>query len=228
MLKIVSLGCERDDSVLFEKVSFLLSPGDTLHIQGHNGVGKTTLLRSIAGLFHNYQGDIFWADRLLQKNYVDFCLNSYFLGHRPALKGELTPTENMRLSHQLSGRSLAIKIEDALDQANLRGYEHTPCYQLSSGQRQRVSLSGLLMSNACLWILDEPFTAIDADGVQWVEGLIEAHAQQGGMTIVTSHQPLSNGITYVKILELERNINPQYGFYNQHKNRRELAHYEML
>ena len=203
MLKVVNLGCERDDRVLFANVSFTLSPGDTLQVQGGNGVGKTTLLRSIAGLAHQYQGDIFWGNQLLKNNHADFCLGSYFLGHRSGLKLELTPVENLLWSHQLSGRSATISASDALAQVNLSGYEDIPCHQLSAGQCRRVALAGLLMSDAVLWILDEPFTAIDAEGVQWLEGLINAHAKRQGMTLITSHQPLSESIAYVRILKLE-------------------------
>ena len=203
MLEVVDLVCERDDRVLFAHLSFALSPGETLQIEGGNGTGKTTLLRSIAGLSLDYEGCVFWRGTPQQKNYTDFLLNSCFLGHRSGVKPELTPLENLSWQHQLSGRRELMSVQDALVRANLAGYEDIPCYQLSAGQHRRVALAGLLLSRAMLWILDEPFTAIDAEGVNWLESLIEEHACQQGMTLITSHQPLSGTIKNVKQLQLE-------------------------
>ena len=169
MLKVVNLGCERDDRTLFASLSFVLSPGETLQVEGHNGAGKTTLLRIIAGLSQDYQGDLFWANKCLAKGYAEFRLSSYFLGHRPGLKPELTPIENLTWRHQLSGRAESLPFSEALSQVNLQGYEDIPCHQLSAGQQRRVALAGLLTSGASLWILDEPFTAIDAEGTAWLE-----------------------------------------------------------
>ena len=203
MLEVIGLGCERGERVLFANVSFALSPGDTLQIKGSNGTGKTTLLSLIAGLSHTDQGDIFWEGRPLRSQYALFCFNSYFLGHRTGLKPELTPVENLLRRHQLSGRASAMTVYDALIQVGLETAADQFCYQLSAGQQRRVALAGLLMSRAPLWILDEPFTAIDSSGVLWFENLMHAHSQAQGMTLFTSHQPLLTPIKNLKVLSLE-------------------------
>ncbi len=202
MLEVVNLGCERDDRTLFANLSFVLAPGETLQIEGQNGAGKTTLLRVLAGLSQEYQGDIFWASKSLAKGYAEFRLSSYFLGHQPGLKLELTPVENLAWRHQLSGRTKSVSFYDALSQVNLQGYEDIPCYQLSAGQQRRVALAGLLTSGASLWILDEPFTAIDAKGTAWLEQQIEQHTCRNGMVVITSHQQLSKVIKSLRILSL--------------------------
>ena len=205
VLNVVNLGCERDSRTLFANLSFTLSPGETLQIEGCNGAGKTTLLKIIASLSHDYNGNIFWAGCNLKKEYTEYRLLTYFLGHRLGLKPELTPAENLLWRHRLSGRTETLAIDDALSQMNLQGYEHTPCHQLSIGQQRRVALAGLLTSGATVWILDEPFTAIDAEGVCWLEQLIEQHACRRGMTIISSHQFLSKSIKSLRRLTLEDN-----------------------
>ncbi|MDP0588670.1 MAG: cytochrome c biogenesis heme-transporting ATPase CcmA [Candidatus Endonucleobacter bathymodioli] len=198
----MNLRCERDDNTLFTNLSFVLPPGETLHIEGCNGAGKTTLLKVLSGLTQDYQGDIFWEEHSLANNYAEFRLSSYFLGHRLGLKLELTPIENLIWRHQLSGRVAALCFAKALAQVNLQGYEDIPCRQLSMGQQRRTALAGLIASNASLWILDEPFASIDATGASWLGQQIEHHACRQGMTLITSHQPLPQSIKKLKTLKL--------------------------
>lgn len=191
MLEVDRLGCERDDRPLFSELSFSLSPGEILQIEGRNGAGKTTLLRIIAGLSVDYSGDIFWQSQPLTDVLAEFRLSCFFLGHKPGLKLELTPVENLRWRLQLANSyPQSKKLLDTLEQVQLSGYKDTPCSDLSAGQLRRVALAGLLASEACLWILDEPFTAIDVNGVRWLEQQLLAHVEQGGMALVTSHQSL--------------------------------------
>ena len=191
MLEVDRLGCERDDRSLFSELSFSLSPGEILQIEGRNGAGKTTLLRVIAGLSQDYTGDMFWHSQPLADVRAEFRLSCFFLGHKPGLKLELTPVENLRWRLQVaSSYPQRQKILAALEQVQLAGYEDVPCAHLSAGQLRRVALAGLLASEVRLWILDEPFTAIDVNGVAWLERQILAHAERGGMVLVTSHQLL--------------------------------------
>lgn len=191
MLEVDCLGCERDDRPLFSELSFALSPGEILQIEGRNGAGKTTLLRIIAGLSVDYSGEIFWQSCPLVDVLAEFRLSCFFLGHKPGLKLELTPVENLRWRLQVANSyPQTLKILHALEQVQLAGYEDVPCSHLSAGQLRRVALAGLLASEACLWILDEPFTAIDASGVSWLEQRLLDHVEQGGMALVTSHQLL--------------------------------------
>ena len=204
MLDVIQLSCERDDRLLFSDLSFSLSAGEILQIEGRNGAGKTTLLRMLAGLSAGYSGEILWESKPLKKAYADFRLNCYFLGHHPGLKLELTPIENLNWRLQITNNQPDVaRLQAALDKVQLSGYEHIPCSHLSAGQLRRVALAGLLASQARLWILDEPFTAIDVDGVAWLETLLYEHIDRGGMVLVTSHQALSNVNGQLRKLRLE-------------------------
>ena len=204
MLKVVQLSCERDDRLLFSNLSFQLGRGEILQIEGRNGAGKTTLLRIIAGFSSSPGGDIFWNDQPLSTVYAGFRLDCFFLGHKPGLKLDLTPLENLtwraKLANTIINREILLA---ALDRVELAGYEDIPCSHLSAGQLRRVAFAGLIASPAMLWILDEPFTAIDIDGVSWLERLFDEHTQQGGMVLVTSHQPLADRQGKLRRLNLE-------------------------
>ncbi|WP_330926964.1 cytochrome c biogenesis heme-transporting ATPase CcmA [Candidatus Sororendozoicomonas aggregata] len=201
MLNVVDIEAERDDRVLFANLTFNLNPGETLQIKGANGAGKTTLLKVLAGLSHDFSGEIRWRGVLLPEGAADFRLATVFLGHNSGIKLALTPLENLTWRHHLSGKQALLPYTEALARAGLQGYETLPCYHLSAGQQRRVALASLLVSEAALWILDEPFTALDVDGVAWLETLISAHAGQQGMTLLTSHQPLT--LPSLKTLQLE-------------------------
>ena len=204
LLDVLRLRCDRDDRLLFSNLSFSLSPGEILQVEGRNGAGKTTLLRILAGLSSGFSGDIFWNEQPIRKVYADFRLDCYFLGHRPGLKLELTPMENLVWRLQITNNVPETQLLlDALEKVQLAGFEDIPCSHLSAGQLRRVALAGLLASKARLWILDEPFTAIDVDGVAWLEGLVYEHAANGGMVMLTSHQPLQNSSGKLRKIRLE-------------------------
>ncbi|MGI2028226.1 cytochrome c biogenesis heme-transporting ATPase CcmA [Endozoicomonas acroporae] len=201
---MVQLSCERDDRLLFSNLSFQLGSGEILQIEGRNGAGKTSLLRIIAGFSSSLSGDIFWNDQPLSTVYADFRLDCFFLGHKPGLKLDLTPLENLvwraRLANTIINRKVLLA---ALDRVQLAGYEDVPCSHLSAGQLRRVAFAGLIASPARLWILDEPFTAIDIEGVSWLERLFDEHAHQGGMVLVTSHQALNDRQGKLRKLNVE-------------------------
>ena len=211
LLDVIQLSCERDDRLLFSDLTFSLVPGDILQVEGRNGAGKTTLLRILAGLASGYAGDIHWKGQLLHKVYADFRLDCYFLGHKPGLKLELTPVENLFWRLQINNimPDHAILLS-ALDKVQLSGFEDIPCNHLSAGQLRRVALAGLLASKARLWILDEPFTAIDVDGVIWLESLLYDHAANGGMVMITSHQPLQDPQKKLRKIRLEHFTRSSY------------------
>ena len=214
MLDVIQLGCERDDRTLFSNLSFLLSPGEILQIEGRNGAGKTTLLRILAGLSTDYSGDIHWKSLPLNEVYGDFRLNCYFLGHKPGLKPELTPLENLRWRLQIANNSpQQSSLLEALQRVQLGGFEEVPCSHLSAGQHRRVAIAGLFISDALLWILDEPFTSIDMDGIDWLEARLYEHAERGGMVLVTSHQPLkqsSNRLRKISLTDYQEIINGDF------------------
>ncbi|MGB0360933.1 MAG: cytochrome c biogenesis heme-transporting ATPase CcmA [Endozoicomonas sp.] len=205
MLTVNQLSCERNERLLFHNLSFQLASGEVLQIEGQNGAGKTTLLRIIAGLSSLTQGGISWNGQSLSSVYEDFRLNSFFLGHKPGLKMELSSLENMRWRLQLKNINASEPaLLSTLEQVGLFGYEDIPCCHLSAGQLQRVAFACLIVSRVKLWILDEPFTAIDTKGIIWLENLIDNHAEQGGMVLITSHQPLSDRRGNLRKLKLEQ------------------------
>lgn len=174
------LALERGGRLLFSGLSFAIDPGQLIQLEGANGAGKTSLLRILAGLSrYGFDGRVERLTPLL------------FLGHNPAVKGLLTPREN--LAWHLAGAATAdsAAIDAALERVGLYGYEDVLSHTLSAGQHRRVNLARLYLTDCPLWLLDEPFTAIDRDGVQALESLLEEHVASGGAAIVTSHQALS-------------------------------------
>ncbi len=137
----------------------------------------------------DYIGDIIWQGRVINEQYYEFYSQLLFIGHLTGVKKSLTPRENLQFLTQLNGNqcSLAL-IDQAVDSVGLYGYEDMPGYQLSAGQQRRVALARLYLSQAPVWILDEPYTALDIAGIQKLERLFEAHAEKGGCVFLTSHQ----------------------------------------
>lgn len=185
------MSCERDDAPLFEPVSLAIAAGDIVQLEGANGVGKTTLLRCIGGLSSRWQGEILWCGNSLARVRAEFAAATIYLGHAIGLKAALSAYENLHWWAGLRGIDPRGAIDAALERVGLLGYEETPCYQLSAGQQRRVGLARLLLTEAQLWILDEPFTAIDRRGAGELEQWIAAHAAAGGAVLLTSHQSLS-------------------------------------
>lgn len=155
-------------------------PGELWQVEGANGAGKTSLMRILSGLSrYGFEGT------------VERSCTPLFLGHKSAVKGMLSPRENLRM--HVSGRLQASdeRIDEALATVGLVGYENTPCNQLSAGQHRRVNLSRLYLDDSPLWLLDEPFTAIDKEGVKGLERCMDEHTAAGGAVIVVSHQTLA-------------------------------------
>lgn len=187
ILVVKNLFCERDDRILFENLNFALEPGEIIQIEGQNGSGKTTLLRILCGLNQNYEGHIFWRDQRVNEVRDQFLGSLLYLGHHPGIKTVLTAEENLRWYQALHPMTEGLHMQEALEQVGLCGYEDVPCQNLSAGQHRRVALARLRMSQAPLWILDEPFTAIDKRGVVEQEALIAKQAKSGGSIILTTH-----------------------------------------
>ena len=200
VLKAEQLFCERNDRVLFRELSFSARAGEVIQIKGSNGSGKTTLLRVICGLNDNYHGTLKWFNEPIEDNQDDFYSSLIYLGHQVGVNKVLTPVENLRWSVGLRENVTSEAIYEALAEIGLRGFEDSQCFSLSAGQQQRVSLSKLLLGTAIIWILDEPFTTLDVDGVQLLEKLLGDHARKGGVALVTTHHELS--LPDLKILEL--------------------------
>lgn len=190
VLRAEQLYCERDDRVLFAGLDFSLNPGELLQVKGSNGSGKTSLLRIICGLNDNFQGTIFWHNEPQGEVREEFLASLLYIGHKVGVNKVLSPRENLRWSMSLQASARTLGIDEALAMTGLAGYEDVPCHNLSAGQQQRVSLARLHLSQACLWILDEPFTTLDVSGVAALETLLDQHVQAGGMALVTTHHRL--------------------------------------
>jgi len=180
LLQVDSLTLERGGRLLFEDLSFAVDGGQLLQVEGANGAGKTSLLRILAGLSrYGYTGSVTRHAAQL------------YLGHHSAVKALLTPRENLAWHVSGEGDYSDSEIEQALAQVGLYGYEDVPSHTLSAGQHRRVNLARLYLSAAPLWLLDEPFTAIDRAGITALEGLLVRHVEQGNTVVLTSHQALS-------------------------------------
>lgn len=190
MFAAANLFCERDERVLFSHLDFSIAAGEVLQVQGANGSGKTTLLRILCGLNPDYTGEISWEGQYVQEIRETFNSRMFYLGHSPAINKTLTPLQNLRWYCASHGFSDDEAIRASLAELGLAGYENIPCHQMSAGQQRRVSLARLLLSQAQLWILDEPFTALDKQGVTELEGRIAAKATAGGAVILTTHHAL--------------------------------------
>jgi heme exporter protein A len=201
LLTLSNLAFERDDRLLFSGVNLDVLSGDIVQVAGPNGSGKTTLLRLLTGSLTQLEGDILWRGLSVSKQRAQFNSEILYLGHQPGIKAALSPEENLRWLGRLHATHNQLSIAQALHKVGLLGYEDVPCYSLSAGQHRRVSLARLYLSAAKLWILDEPFTAIDKAGVAQLELLIEQHAQQGGAVLLTTHQELS--LSGVKTLMID-------------------------
>lgn len=188
MLEAQSLECVRDDRLLFNGLSFSVAEAEVLQIEGPNGCGKTSLLRIICGLRLAEAGQVMWQGEKIQANREDYYANMVYIGHLPCIKAELTVQENVRAL--LDTRSLSatdVVVEAALAKVGLATYEDVPSKALSSGQRRRILLAFVELAQAKLWILDEPLTALDVQGVALMESMIIEHRAAGGSVIFTTH-----------------------------------------
>ena len=184
VLDVSSLGIRRSERWLFRSLTFSLNRGEIIQVVGQNGAGKTSLLRSLCGLLTHAEGDIEWCE------VNDRSCLPLFLGHLPAVKAELTVFENLKY-HPIAGQFLGeASIEAAIEEVLLGSYMDTPARYLSAGQTRRVGLARLLLADTRCWILDEPYTSLDVEGCEWLEGKIEAYVKDGGSVLMTSHQPV--------------------------------------
>lgn len=202
-LSVINLACERGENRLFEGCQFSVKSGDWLQIEGHNGIGKTSLLRILAGLSIPAEGDVLWNNEPIRQCREEYHTELFYLGHHAGVKPELSPWENLRFFQKMQKQLLNDDaLWNALDNVGLVGREDLPCSHLSAGQQRRVALAKLWLTKQKLWILDEPFTAIDKKGVADLISHIECHCEDGGMVIFTSHQTAES--SNLKILSLDK------------------------
>ncbi len=204
MLEVRDLTAIRDDRELFESVSFAVTAGDLIQVEGRNGSGKTTMLRIITGLGDSDSGEIFWNGVETRKDRDTFHQDLLFIGHQTGVKKELTAFENLSFYQKLNG-SAGVTQDDiwmALAKVGLAGKEDIPTGKLSAGQQRRVALARLWLSKHPLWILDEPLTAIDKQGIKVIEALFVEHTNNGGMVLFTTHQDMFTELDSLKKIRL--------------------------
>jgi len=193
VLRVSELAGERGDARLFERLDMALAPGTVTWLRGRNGRGKTSLLRLLAGLSTPAAGDIQIAGRTLREGGPAWRRQLVFIGHHNALKDDLSAKEALSFLARLhGGQANDDEIVQAMQRLGIAQRQHAMVRTLSQGQRRRVALARLVLSaTSPLWLLDEPFDALDSDGIVALNGVITEHAQRGGCVLLTSHQALS-------------------------------------
>jgi heme exporter protein A len=191
VLEAVALACERDWRLLFEHLDLRLAAGDMVQISGPNGSGKTSLLRLLSGLMQPTAGDVLLDGKPLSEQRSELAHNLLWIGHAAGIKDLLTPVENLSWLCALHQSVASADIWQALEAVGLRGFEDVPCHTLSAGQKRRVALARLYLPGPALWMLDEPFTALDKQGVAQLEAHLAEHCEDGGTVVLTTHHTLS-------------------------------------
>jgi heme exporter protein A len=201
VLEAIQVDCERGGRVLFRGLSLALKPGERVRVAGENGRGKTSLLRILCGLLQPTGGEVRWNGAPIQSLKEEFSSQLVYVGHAAAVKDELTAAENLAITCRLAGLSVSrARISEAL--ATLSVPPDTLVRKLSQGQRRRAALARLALSERSpLWLLDEPFAALDAAAVARMEEIISAHAARGGMVAFTTHQEVT--LRDVRKIDLE-------------------------
>jgi heme exporter protein A len=184
----------RGDRHVLKGVSLTLGPRQLLHIRGPNGSGKTTLLRVACGLLRPEQGEVRWGREPISRVRLEYQAVLAYASHEPALKGDLTALENLRFAVGLKRRLSTDELRASLEQTGVAGCADLPARVLSAGQRRRVAMARVLAMGAALWLLDEPFTNLDAAGVELMSALLRSHVERGGAALVVAHQTLNLGV----------------------------------
>lgn len=185
-LIVNNLSCQRGYKLLFENLSFELNSGEVLKVSGPNGSGKTSLMKILAGLSSFEIGSIDYDDTKI--NSERYNLDFLYLGHLAALSPELSCLENLKFTMRLGNDSLDLDFSDALKKVGLKKFENELVGKLSAGQKKRIALSLLFITQSKVWLLDEPFSALDSKAIKIIETRVEDHCNSGGICILTTHQ----------------------------------------
>jgi heme exporter protein A len=189
-LSVESVHVWRGDRHVLKGVSVTLGARELLHVSGPNGTGKTTLLRVVCGLLRPERGAVSWLGKSIASVRGEYQAALAYASHEPALKGDLTALENLRFAVGLKRRVTAAQLHEGLERTGVAACADLPARVLSAGQRRRVAMARVLAMSASLWLLDEPFTNLDAAGTDMVSGLLQDHVQQGGLALVVAHHDL--------------------------------------
>lgn len=185
-LKVTNLSCQKGYNLLFENLSFEIHSGEVLKISGPNGSGKTSLLRLLTGLSSFDSGTIDYD--AFNFNSEKYNLDFLYIGHLTALSPELTCIENLKYSSLLGNNKLEFDFSNALKKVGIEKFENELVGKLSAGQKKRIALSLLFVTLSKVWLLDEPFSALDSKAINIIEQRIDEHCSLGGICILTTHQ----------------------------------------
>lgn len=202
VLEARAINAWRGDRHILRDVSFVLRGGEFLKVTGPNGVGKTTLLRVVCGLLPAESGELEWCGRAMREHREEFHAQLAYLGHPNALKADLGARENLRYLVGLRRELTLRDIDAALERVGILSHGDLPARSLSAGQQRRLALARVLLAKAALWVLDEPVTNLDSDGVALVEELVRDHVSSGGLALAAAHQPLLDESPGFRRLEL--------------------------
>ncbi|KAA1160135.1 cytochrome c biogenesis heme-transporting ATPase CcmA [Pseudoalteromonas fuliginea] len=202
MLHIKSVTCIKQDRCLFADLNFSLNNGQIMQLAGPNGAGKTSLLRIIAGFSAPDEGAILYQELPISKYYEEYARELLFIGHKTGVNTQLSAVENVSHWLQINGYSEP-ELYPILAKLGLVGLEDVPVRMLSAGQQRRVALVRLWLSDAKLWVLDEPFTALDKSGVAFLQQRFTEHLQSGGAILLTTHQDLTTHFSNLQTVTLE-------------------------
>ncbi len=203
MLEAANLDCQRGGRILFRGLSFALKGGELLRIAGANGSGKTSLLKILCGLLAPEAGEVRWQGASIRQLREDYSRQLVYLGHAPAVKDDLSAAENLSIAGTLAGLPASLQAaQEALAQYGL-GVNEVPVRRLSQGQRRRAALARLLLSESVpLWLLDEPFAALDASATKLTEALIARHVARGAAVVYTTHREAAIEAAVPRVIEL--------------------------
>jgi heme exporter protein A len=211
LLKVENITCIRQDRCLFEDLSFELPQGTIMQIEGPNGAGKTSLFRILSGFTRLEQGNRFWFDKNISDDEESFFSELLYIGHKTGVNTQLNAIENIQFwqvthGYAQSSNKNSLDLYEVLANLGLVGLEDIPVRMLSAGQQRRVALARLWISDAKLWMLDEPFTAVDKKGVTLLQEQFKLQLKRGGSILLTSHQDLTEHFDDLKVLSLEYRI----------------------
>lgn len=207
MLEGIGLNCVRGDRTLFTDLNFAVKEGELMHLKGENGSGKTSLLRMLTGLMSPAEGEIQWNGKNIRSLREEYQKDMLYIGHLPGIKGDLTALENLRVNNALNGFEISEQEAwDALSKIGLKGREDLPARVLSQGQGRRVALAKMLVSKAKLWILDEPFVALDVKAVIMLQDVLDEHLKRNGLIVLTTHQEFTVTHANIHMLDLGQRV----------------------
>jgi heme exporter protein A len=189
IFEVRGLECVRHDIILFQDISFSLQAGDLYQVDGENGTGKTSIIRILAGLIQPTAGEVLWRGKEISECLYDYQCEFTYIGHLSGIKDALTPVENLKVVEALTGTEKN-DLSRILERVGLLGLDDIPVNSLSAGQKRRVALARLIITNTSLWLLDEPFTSLDPAGKILIEQMIVDHCAAGGIVIFATHQPM--------------------------------------